>query len=91
MPVQKVDQFFSTRVTHLVVKGGTSPQKAKSMAPPARRGDPARESPKNPFLDGTGVTDLVQKAEAMNMKVWTVKSESAIRESSASLLMLVQS
>jgi regulatory subunit for Cdc7p protein kinase len=27
-------------------------------------------------LDGTGVTDLVQKAEALKIKVWTVKSES---------------
>jgi hypothetical protein len=44
------------------------------MPPPGRRGDPAL-SPKNPFLDNTGVTDLVQKAEAMSIKVWTVKSE----------------
>nr|XP_031864403.1 uncharacterized protein CI109_000317 [Kwoniella shandongensis]KAA5531475.1 hypothetical protein CI109_000317 [Kwoniella shandongensis] len=74
----KVDQFFSTRVTHLIVKGGNSPQKAKPLAP-TRRGDNAvRESPKNPFLDGTGVTDLVQKAEAMNMKVWTVKKLAGI-------------
>ncbi|KAK8858776.1 hypothetical protein IAR55_003006 [Kwoniella newhampshirensis] len=69
----KVDQFFSTRVTHLVVKGGASPQKARPLAP-SRRGDNViSQSPKNPFLDGTGVTDLVHKAEAMNMKVWTVK------------------
>jgi hypothetical protein len=45
------------------------------MAPPPRRKDSVRESPKNPFLDGTGVTDLAKKAEAMNMKVWTTESE----------------
>ncbi|WVR06539.1 hypothetical protein IAU60_003570 [Kwoniella sp. DSM 27419] len=70
----KVDQFFSTRVTHLIVRGGQSPQKPKPLAS-SRRNENARDSTKiqNPFLDGTGVTDLVQKAEAMNMKVWTVK------------------
>lgn len=72
---QKIDQFFSTRVTHLIVRGNASPQKPKPLAP--RRGDPARESPKNPFLDGMGTTDLAMKAEAMGMKVWTVKSASA--------------
>jgi len=45
------------------------------MAPPPRK--VVRESPKNPFLDGTGVTDLVEKAEALNIKVWTVESTSA--------------
>ncbi|WVQ96551.1 hypothetical protein IAU59_003656 [Kwoniella sp. CBS 9459] len=69
----KVDQFFSTRVTHLIVKGGASPQKPKPMQSSRRGNDPSRPSSNNPFLDGTGVTDLVQKAEAMNMKVWTVK------------------
>ncbi|WVF69037.1 hypothetical protein IAT40_003811 [Kwoniella sp. CBS 6097] len=69
----KVDQFFSTRVTHLIVKGGASPQKPKPMHTSRRSNDPSRPSSNNPFLDGTGVTDLVQKAEAMNMKVWTVK------------------
>ncbi|WWC70978.1 uncharacterized protein I206_104931 [Kwoniella pini CBS 10737] len=67
----KIDQFFSTRVTHLIVKGGVSPQKAKTLAPSRR--DANRDSSKNPFLDGTGVTDLAQKAEALNIKVWTVK------------------
>ena len=42
--------------------------------PPTRVLNDNRGSPKNPFLDGTGLTDLVQKAEAMNIKVWTVKS-----------------
>ena len=47
------------------------------MPPPPIRGtNTARESPKNPFLDSTGLTDLVQKAEAMNIKVWPVKSRS---------------
>ncbi|WWD05102.1 hypothetical protein V865_003174 [Kwoniella europaea PYCC6329] len=67
----KIDQFFSTRVTHLIVKGNASPQKPKPAALFGR--DTNRESSKNPFLDGTGVTDLAQKAEALNIKVWTVK------------------
>ncbi|WRT67995.1 uncharacterized protein IL334_004970 [Kwoniella shivajii] len=67
----KIDQFFSTRVTHLIVKGASSPQKPKPIAPSRR--DSNRDPLKNPFLDGTGVTDLAQKAEAMNIKVWTVK------------------
>jgi hypothetical protein len=74
LTVQRVDQFFSTRVTHLIAKPSTSPKKA--MPPPRR---PVKESPKNPFSDGTGVTDLVQKAEALNIKVWTVDSESRDR------------
>lgn len=28
----------------------------------------------NPFLDQSGPTDLVQKAEKLGIKVWTVKS-----------------
>nr|XP_018262127.1 uncharacterized protein I303_05142 [Kwoniella dejecticola CBS 10117]OBR84285.1 hypothetical protein I303_05142 [Kwoniella dejecticola CBS 10117] len=67
----KIDQFFSTRVTHLIVKSNASPQKAKPLAPSRR--DVNKDSSKNPFLDGTGVTDLAQKAEALNIKVWTVK------------------
>ncbi|KAK4689703.1 regulatory subunit for Cdc7p protein kinase, partial [Tremellales sp. Uapishka_1] len=69
----KIDQFFSTKVTHLIVKGNASPIKPRVMAPPVRKADPVRESPMNPFLDNTGLTDLAQKAEAMNIKVWTVK------------------
>nr|XP_019045391.1 hypothetical protein I302_05780 [Kwoniella bestiolae CBS 10118]OCF24321.1 hypothetical protein I302_05780 [Kwoniella bestiolae CBS 10118] len=67
----KIDQFFSTRITHLIVKGNASPQKPKPATLIGR--DVHRESVKNPFLDGTGVTDLAQKAEALNIKVWTVK------------------
>jgi hypothetical protein len=33
------------------------------------------DSPHNPFLDGTGTTDLASKAEAMGIKVWPVKSK----------------
>lgn len=66
---QRVDQFFSARVTHLIVKSTT----AKPMAPPPRK-HAISESPKNPFLDGTGVTDLAQKAKAMNIKVWPLDS-----------------
>lgn len=51
--------------------------------PPPRR--PVKESPKNPFSDGTGVTDLVQKAEALNIKVWTVDSESHGSDTTLSL------
>jgi hypothetical protein len=29
-------------------------------------------------LDKTGTTDLVDKAKALNIKVWTVKSESGV-------------
>ena len=69
MLVQKVDQFLSKSVTHVIVKSLPSPSK--------NRPEPkhSRESPKNPFLDNTGVTDLVRKAEALNMKVWTEESE----------------
>lgn len=69
---QRVDQFFSTKVTHLIVKSVASPSKAKQAT---KRQSLAPESPKNPFLDKTGVTDLAQKAEALGIKVWTVKSE----------------
>lgn len=68
---QKVDQFFSNRITHLVVKGVASPQKPKAAAL-SRNSVP--ESPMNPFLDHIGPTNLTAKAEAMGKKVWTVKS-----------------
>lgn len=64
-----MDQFFSQRVSHLVVKGvAASPQKKA----PSRRREGQSD---NPFLDSTGATDLVTKAEKLGIKVWTVKSE----------------
>ncbi|WWC88450.1 uncharacterized protein L201_003361 [Kwoniella dendrophila CBS 6074] len=92
----KIDSFFSTRVTHLIVKGVLpSPQNPKTIASTRRVVN--RESSNNPFLDGTGVTDLAQKAEAMNIKVWTIKKlvdilsriapvENATRDSLSTLL-----
>ncbi|WOO76811.1 Sporulation-specific protein 6 [Vanrija pseudolonga] len=68
----RVDQFFSQRVSHLVVKGGASPHKPRAAPSQSKR--VAREAADtNPFLDSTGVTDLVQKAEKLGIKVWTVK------------------
>ncbi|WVQ85007.1 hypothetical protein IAT38_007171 [Cryptococcus sp. DSM 104549] len=65
----KVEQFFSTRVTHLIVKGGNTPQSKSRNT----------EALKNPFVvESTGPTDLIEKAEAMNMKVWPVKKLSDI-------------
>lgn len=63
-----MEQFFSQRVSHLIVKAVASPQKK----PPARRRDGQSD---NPFLDSTGATDLVTKAAKLGIKVWTVKSE----------------
>jgi hypothetical protein len=57
-------------VSHLIVQGGTSPQKPKAVS---KGRHPGRESD-NPFLDHTGTTDLVQKAQKLGIKVWTVKS-----------------
>jgi regulatory subunit for Cdc7p protein kinase len=66
-----VDQFFSAKVTHLVVKGAGTPQKPRI---PTKR-DSVRDSPSNPFRDSThSTTDLASKAEKMGMKVWTLKS-----------------
>jgi len=58
-------------VSHLVTKNAASPQKAKTT----RKGMYAGAASDNPFLDKTGVTDLVEKAKALNIKVWNVKSE----------------
>jgi hypothetical protein len=69
---QRVDQFFSTKITHLIVKTLASPTKAKPVV--AKRECKPCESPLNPFLDNTGVTDLALKAEALGIKVWSVKS-----------------
>lgn len=72
MHYQRIDQFFSQRVSHLIIKGsGETPQKPKAVS---KGRHPTRESD-NPFLDQTGTTDLVLKAEKMGIKVWTVKSE----------------
>lgn len=49
-----------------------SPQKKA----PSRRREGQSD---NPFLDSTGATDLVTKAEKLGIKVWTVKSEFACR------------
>lgn len=61
-------------MTHLVAKSIASPK--KSIPPPISRKNAIKESSKNPFLDDTGAIDLVSKAEALGMKVWTVESES---------------
>ncbi|KAL7420722.1 Cdc7p-Dbf4p kinase complex regulatory subunit [Cryptotrichosporon argae] len=68
-----IDNFFSQHVSHLVVKSVPSPKKPKPSQA-ARRGHagPVRESPKNPFLDTTGPSNLVDKAETLGIKVWTV-------------------
>ncbi|TXT15995.1 hypothetical protein VHUM_00498 [Vanrija humicola] len=64
----RVDQFFSQRVSHLVVKGGASPQRPRAAPSQSKRA--ARETADtNPFLDSTGVTDLVQKAEKLGIKL----------------------
>lgn len=52
----------------MIVRNLGTPTKVKPQS------DLARASPKNPFLDATGVTDLVQKAKGMGIKVWTVTS-----------------
>lgn len=67
-----MEQFFSTRVTHIIVKGGTTPQKPIKSVSQSRR---AADAAKNPFLDGSKSTDLISKAEELQMKVWTVKSK----------------
>jgi hypothetical protein len=54
----------------VIVKGIASPIKPK----PSTTRDSVRDSPKNPFLDSTGETNLAQKAEKMGMKAWNVKS-----------------
>ncbi len=64
-------------MTHLVAKS-PAPDK-KSMPPPSRKNN-VKESPRNPFKDGTGETNLVAKAEALGMKVWTVDSKSIMRK-----------
>ncbi|OXM76001.1 regulatory subunit for Cdc7p protein kinase [Cryptococcus neoformans Bt63] len=71
----RVEQFFSTRVTHIIVKGGTTPQKPIKSVNQSRR---AADAAKNPFLDGSKSTDLISKAEELQMKVWTVKKLSDI-------------
>ncbi|TYJ58299.1 hypothetical protein B9479_000842 [Cryptococcus floricola] len=70
----KVEQFFSTRVTHCIVKESGSPQKQTKPLSQARNSDNAR----NPFLESGGTTDLAHKAAELHMKVWSVKKLSDI-------------
>ncbi|EIW67729.1 hypothetical protein TREMEDRAFT_33322 [Tremella mesenterica DSM 1558] len=67
----RVDQFFSQKITHLIVRSSGTPQKPKPLS--VINKNIPRHSPHNPFNDHMGVTDLVQKAEAMNIKVWSIK------------------
>ncbi|KLT43247.1 hypothetical protein CC85DRAFT_244511 [Cutaneotrichosporon oleaginosum] len=61
----RVDQFFSRRITHLIVKSEQSPQKPRVAAMKRGQSD-------NPFLQASP-TDLRSKAEEYGIKVWTVK------------------
>ena len=72
---KKVEPFLSTRVTHVIVKGITSPQKTATVSKRDSARDSVRDSPRNPFLDNTGETSLVHKAEKMGMKVWPNRSK----------------
>ncbi|GMK57303.1 hypothetical protein CspeluHIS016_0401370 [Cutaneotrichosporon spelunceum] len=61
----RIDQFFSRRITHLIVKTAQSPQKPRTAAMKRGQSD-------NPFIQ-QGPTDLRSKAEEYGIKVWTVK------------------
>ncbi|BEI93977.1 uncharacterized protein CcaverHIS019_0604360 [Cutaneotrichosporon cavernicola] len=61
----RIDQFFSRRITHLIVKNVQSPQKPRAAAMKRGQSD-------NPFIQ-QGPTDLRSKAEEYGIKVWTVK------------------
>ncbi|WVN90534.1 uncharacterized protein L203_105770 [Cryptococcus depauperatus CBS 7841] len=69
----KVEQFFSTRVTHIIIKGVNTPQKQLKYPSQTRR-----EAHKNPLVDSNGSADLISKAEELKMKTWNVKKLSDI-------------
>lgn len=62
---QKIDPFFTDKISCLIVKEITSPVKR----PPR----PKQDS-ENPFLDHANELDLPSKAAAMGAKVWTLES-----------------
>ncbi|ORY30567.1 hypothetical protein BCR39DRAFT_466540 [Naematelia encephala] len=68
----RVDAFFSQKLTHLIIKGGDSPQKPKPMTA-AKRVEAMQGSPKNPFIDHTGPSSLAEKAAQMDIRVWTIR------------------